>query len=164
MRKNHLLALTFVFGVFLLLNPPLLAQSTGVVVAPQDVPDLREWRDFDHGYVYTTSSQERNTKLTLSKDYNGESTMKTGTFNVEQGVKKIRLSIQGSVKSGNINLEVYLPGKKELKKLSMDDSADIQWSQSIDIKEGDNKYYGAWTYVINAQNAKGYYSLSLSTY
>ena len=90
--------------------------------------------------------------------------MKTGTFNVEQGVKKIRLSIQGSVKSGNINLEVYLPGKKELKKLSMDDSADIQWSQSIDIKEGDNKYYGAWTYVINAQNAKGYYSLSLSTY
>jgi hypothetical protein len=121
--------------------------------------------DHDYSYVWTSaSSSEKNTKLTLSKDYNGESASKTGTFSVEQGVRKIRLAIHGSVKSGTINLELYLPGKKELKKISIDDSADIEWSQSLDIKEDDNKYFGEWTYVINAQNATGFYSLSLSTY
>jgi hypothetical protein len=184
MRKNHLIALASIFGVFIMLNTPLLAQSTGtsegkeaereseratrstrVIVAPE-VPEIIGSRfDHDYGYVWTSgSSSERNTKLTLSKDFNGESTSKTGTFSVEQGVKKIRLSIHGSVKSGKIELELYLPGKKELKKISIDDSADIEWSQFLDIKEGDNKYFGEWTYVISAQNAKGFYSLSLNTY
>ena len=148
----------------MLLNTPLFAQSTGSIHVMPEI-ELPELPDLEHNFVFaTTSSAERNTKLTLSKDYNGESTSKTGTFSVEQGVKKIRLSISGSVESGKINLELYLPGKKELKKLSIDDSADIQWSQSLNVKEGDNKYYGEWTYVINAQNAKGSYSLSLSTY
>ena len=109
-------------------------------------------------------SSEKNSKLTLSKHFEGESTSKTGTFSVEKGVKKIRLSISGHVHSGTINVELYIPGKKELKKLTVDDSADIHWSQSINIKEGDTKYFGEWTYVINAKSAKGEYSLSLSTY
>jgi len=167
MKKEFLFAVAFLFGAFILLNTPLLGQSTGIVrVGPDiEVPELPGLPDFEHNLIFaTSSSSERNTKLTLSKEYNGESTSKTGTFNVEEGVRKIRMAIHGSVKAGKINLELYLPGKKVLKKLSIDDSADIEWSQSLNIKEGDDRYYGEWTYVINAQNAEGHYRLSLSTY
>ncbi len=164
MKKEHVFPVAFLFGAFILLNTPLLAQSTGIVrVGPEiEIPELP---DFEHNLIFaTSSSSEHNTKLTLSKEYNGESTSKTGTFNVEQGVRKIRMAIHGSVKAGKINLELYLPGKKVLKKLSIDDSADIEWTQSLSIKEGDNSYYGEWTYVISAQDAEGHYKLSLSTY
>lgn len=177
MNKKSIITLASVFGVFLILNIPLLAQSTEtssprgprvVVNVPDieldDIEDAGHFEYGDYSYVYSVSSSEKNSKLTLSKRYEGESTSKTGTFSVEEGVKKIRLSISGSVSSGNISLELYIPGKKELKKLTIDDSADIMWSQSINIKEGDTKYFGEWTYVINAQDAKGKYSLSLSTY
>ena len=182
MKRKSLITIAAVFGVFILVNTSLLAQSTKKVVverktgevkvSPQisieGLAELEEmavigYGDFD-GFAYTTSSSEKNSKLTLSKRYDGETTSKTGTFSVESGVKKSRLSISGSVNSGKISLELYIPGKKELKKLTIDDSADIHWSQSININEGNTKYYGEWTYVINAREAKGRYSLSLSTY
>ena len=169
MKRKSIITLAAVFGVFLLLDTSLLAQATAVMVtpderSPEDMEISTHLNYGDYSYVYSASSSEKNSKLTLSKRYEGESTSKTGTFSVEEGVKKIRLSINGSVSSGNISLELYIPGKKELKKLTIDDSADIMWSQSINIKEGDTKYFGEWTYVINAQDAKGKYNLSLSTY
>ena len=186
MKKRLIFTAFTVLGVFLLLRTPLMAQSAGtkdkeeaakeaeraeretsVIVAP-DVKMLRGTQlphDFKYNYVWSSgSSSDRNTRLTLSKHFMGEVTSKTGTFNIEEGVKKIRLSISGSVRSGKIEVEVYLPGKKELKKLTIDNSADIEWSQSLEVKEGDKKYYGDWTYVINVQKAEGGYELSLSTY
>jgi hypothetical protein len=139
---------------------------TKVLVSPK-LDKMIVGQPFDHefNYVWTPgSSSDRNTTLTLSKSFTGEVTSKTGTFNVEEGIKKIRLSIIGNVRYGKIDIEIYLPGKKELKKLTIDNSADIQWSQSLDVKEGDNKYYGDWTYVINVQKAEGTYKFSMSTY
>ena len=132
------------------------------MVAPEiEITDIH---NIDYVYLSGNSASEKNSKLSLSKHYDGETTSKTGTFSVEEGVKKIRLSISGTVRTGSISLEVYLPGKKELKKLTIDDSADITWSQSINIREGDTRYYGEWTYAINAKAVKGKYNLSLSTY
>ncbi len=174
MKKRTIASLAAAFGVFLVINTPLLAQGTGVAVKPEvreheqervRIEAERAARDHVGTYVFaSTSSSEKNSKLTISKDYDGESTMKTGTFNVAEGVTRIRISISGFVKSGKIGLEVYLPGKKELQKLTIDDSANIEWSQSINIQEGDTKYFGEWSYVVNAENAKGFYSLSLNTY
>ncbi|MFC2115434.1 hypothetical protein ACFLTU_03115 [Bacteroidota bacterium] len=168
MKRKSIITLAAIFGVFLLLDTSLLAQSTDVLVVPdidmEEIEALEHIEHMDYNFAYSTSSSEKNSRLTLSKRYDGESASKTGSFSVDKGVKKIRLSIHGSVKSGKITLELYIPGEKELKKLTIDDSADIQWSQSINVKEGETKYYGEWTYVINVQNAKGLYSLSLSTY
>jgi hypothetical protein len=179
MKNKILINIAIVLGVFLMLDTPLLAQSTGtsssssressrsssraVFVTP-DV-ELHDISVGDYGFAYTTgSSSEKNSKLSLSKRYNGQSADKTGTFQIEGGVKKIRLSISGSVAVGKINLELYMPGKKELKKLTIDDSADISWSQSINVPEGDTKYYGEWTYVIKAVSVEGKYNMSISTY
>ena len=48
--------------------------------------------------------------------------------------------------------------------LPMDESADIVWSESIKIKEGETKYHGDWTYKIETNNADGRYSFSIRTY
>ena len=113
MKKKALLTLAAALGVFLMIDIPLLAQSTGksssressreatreprkstYVVAP-DI-EIAEMVEFDHGFAYTTgSSTEKNSKLSLSKRYSGQSTSKTGTFNIEKGVSKIRISIAG---------------------------------------------------------------------
>ena len=185
MKKRILISTAMILGVFLMTDIPLLAQSTGkssqsessreseretrssrsasVYVTPE--VDLSGIYGFDHGFAYTAGiSGDQNTKLSLSKRFSGQSTSKTGTFNIDEGVKKIRVSISGSVAAGRINVEVYLPGRQELKRLTIDDSADISWSQSINIKEGQSRYYGDWTYVIDAQSAEGKYNISISTY
>lgn len=191
MKRKCILISASVFGVFLMVNTPLLAQSTGVskessreaerverealraareanearvIVAP-DI-QIGDWSQGDYGFAYTTlgTSTAMNSKLTLSKRYSGQSTSKTGTFNIEEGVTRIRLQISGTVEVGKIGLELYLPGKKVLKQLTIDDSADISWSQSINIKEGETKYYGEWTYVIKAESVEGRYQMSINTY
>ena len=179
MKKKEYISLLLAFGVFLIIDQPLLAQSTGssssreshresrsarVIVPPAPEIEIRDIHDFGYQYLTSSSTSEKNSKLSLSKNYDGQTTSKTGTFSVEEGVSRIRLSISGSVSSGEIGIELYLPGKKELKKLTFDDSADVSWSQSINISEDDSKYYGEWTYVINARKAEGAYNLSLTTY
>jgi len=177
MKKKEFIALVLVFGVFLIIDTPLLAQSTGssssreshrearsarVMVAPEI--EIRDIQDFDYQYISGSSSSEKNSKLSLSKHYDGQTTSKKGTFSVEEGVRKIRLSISGDVRSGEIGVEVYLPGEEELINLSFDDSAEVSWSQSINISDDDTRYFGKWTYVITAEKAEGAYKLTLTTY
>jgi hypothetical protein len=187
--KNKLFIAAVILGVFLMIDTSLLAQDTGtststsrsssrvsptsrarttVVVPPVPaVPDLEdiEMHDYTHGYSYTTSSSvEKSSKLSLSKRYEGTSTTKKGTFKVDEGVRKIRISISGRVESGKITVELYLPNEKEVGTFTIDDTADIDWSQSITVEEDETKYYGEWSFNIKAQEAHGRYSLSLSTY
>ena len=69
MKRKIILSISSLFGVFLLLNTPLLAQSTGesreasrasrVYVTPE--LEISEISHYDQGFVYTTgSSAEKN--------------------------------------------------------------------------------------------------------
>ncbi len=169
-------------GVFLMIDTSLLAQSTGtqspkpssrsssrstvVIPAMPAMPALEdiEIAGFDNSFVYSTSSSDKNSKLTLSKRYEDATTTKKGTFKVEDSVKKIRISFSGKVESGKINVELYLPDGKEVGKFLIDDTADVDWSQSIGIEDEETKYFGDWTFIIKASYATGSYVLSLSTY
>ncbi len=180
--KNKLFIAAVILGVFLMIDTSLLAQDTGtsssssssrsseasrsrVIVVPP-VPDLKaiEMHDYTHGYSYTSSSAEKSSKLNLSKRYEGTSTTKKGTFKVDDGVRKIRISISGRVESGKITVDLFLPDGEEVGTFKVDDTADVEWSQSINIEEDETKYYGEWSFNIKAQEAHGRYSISLSTY
>ena len=100
----------------------------------------------------------------LSKQYNGQSIDKQGTFEVEDKITKLKLSIEGHVNSGSITVSLTLPDGKPYKSLTMDDTADISWSESLNINEGENKYYGTWKYRITTKVADGSYYLSINTY
>jgi hypothetical protein len=184
MRKRNFIIMLAVLGVFIFIVPSTLAQSTGVTVPEDKEIAIRKaqkaqqeaiTREMDRAraaeraqrdYVYVTNwgSNESNSRLMLSKQYNGQSIDKQGTFEVENNITKLKLSIEGQVNSGSITVSLILPGGKSYKSLTMDDSADIHWSESLNIQDGETKYYGTWKYRITTKVADGSYNLSINTF
>ena len=184
MKQQNFLLLVAILGVFIFIVPPVSAQSTGVVIEDEKAAS-RLKAEMEHqeaitrerararaivaprdDFVWVTGwgSGEHNSRLMLSKRYNGQSVDKQGTFEVEDKITKLKLSIEGQVNSGSITVALILPDGKPYKSLTMDDSADISWSESLNIKEGENKYYGTWKYRISTKVADGSYNLSINSY
>ena len=184
MKQRNFFILLAVFGVFIFIDTSVLAQSTGVAeqedteilvrkaqkaqqeAITREMSRARSLSRARENYVYVSDwgSNEHNSRLTLSKNYNGQSIDKQGTFEVEDKISKLKMSIEGHVNSGSIKVSLILPDGKPYKSLTMDDSADIQWSESLNIKEGETKYYGTWKYRITTKVAEGSYLLSINTY
>lgn len=106
---------------------------------------------------------QNSTQLMLSKEYDGTSGENTGEFQIEESVRQIRFSIDGSVEEGSIVIKLLLPEGKIFKELTIDNTADIRFSQSLVIREEENKYSGRWKYVIKANKTTGRYRLSINT-
>ncbi len=64
---------------------------------------------------------------------------------------------------GEIVIIITLPDGDELKEMTIDTSADIQFTQSIKISEEEDKYYGQWEYSVESDEAVGHYRLSIRT-
>ena len=109
--------------------------------------------------------QDSQTQLTLRNSFQGSSDSSTGTFDVEEGVKRIKCMISGKVRSGEIKISIKYPGGKSFKKMTINSSAEVTFSQTINFKNGDTtKYIGSWEYSIEAVKAEGNYMLQISTY
>lgn len=117
-----------------------------------------------NSFVYSVGGPEKSSRLSLSKEYDNESTEKSGEFKVEKSVKKMRLNIHGQVQSGQIKVSLILPGGESYQELTIDDSAELQWSSSFSIEEDETKYFGSWKYKVKATDAEGWYNLSITTY
>ncbi|KPK85318.1 MAG: hypothetical protein AMS27_07755 [Bacteroides sp. SM23_62_1] len=108
---------------------------------------------------------EKSTQLMLSKHFSGESVSKSGNFTVDEGIRSLRISIQGSIRNdGSITITIYSPGDDLFKEMEIDNSADIHWSQVINIGDNVAKYIGEWTYEIETDEAEGMYNLSITTH
>jgi hypothetical protein len=169
MKTRVLLRLLLVSGLFGLININLLAQEVVVSsgeaesVARARAVERAEVRDAGSTYIYSYG-QERSSRLSLRKHFQNESTEKNGEFKVEDEVRRMKISIQGEVRSGTIRVSLFLPDGDLYKDLTIDDSADLEWSSSFTISEGEKKYYGSWMYKIKATEAEGIYNLSITTY
>jgi hypothetical protein len=184
MKQRNFIIFFAILGVFIFIDTSILAQSTGVTVHEDEEIAVRRAQKAEQeaitrqmsrartlsrareDYVYVTGygSGEHNSRLMLSKNYNGQSIDKQGTFEVEENISKLKLSIEGHVNSGSITVSLNLPGGISYKSLTMDDSADIQWSESLNIEDGEIKYYGTWKYRITTKVAEGSYQLSINTF
>ncbi len=166
MKAKTVFTFFALLGVFLI-SSGIELRAQEVIVEPEPEFNLRS----GYGYARPTyidllgdTGGERNSKLVLSKEYTGQSVNKEGNFSVEKSISKLRLSIHGKVHSGSITVALVLPDGTEFKKLTMDETADITWSESINIKKGENKYFGDWKYRISTNKADGHYNLSINTY
>lgn len=120
---------------------------------------------FDEGHFLIESyGQESKSHLTLKKTFKETTSTSNGEFEVDSKIRHFRCIISGSVKSGEIFVGIEYPGGKTFKELIINPSADINFSQSISIKEGeDKKYVGNWKYVIKANKADGNYRIQIMT-
>lgn len=107
--------------------------------------------------------QETQTQLTLRNSFRGGTDSSKGVFDVDSGTRYFRCMINGKVNSGEIYIKVSYPGGKVFKELTINSSAEINFSQSLNIKEGEeNKYLGSWQYEVKADKAEGNYMLQIS--
>jgi len=123
------------------------------------------WTNPQNTYLLSSSGQGNQSQLTLRKAFRGTSNTSKGEFEVESGIRHFKCMISGSAKSGEIFIGVEYPDGKTFKELTINASADINFSQSISIKEGDQKKYtGSWKYVIKSDKAEGNYMLQIMTH
>ena len=117
------------------------------------------------GEVFITGwGQDNQSQLTIRKNFRGTTNTSKGNFDVEADIRRFRCMINGSVRVGEITIMVEYPDGKVFKELTINSSADINFSQSISIEEDkSDKYVGSWTYVIKADNAEGSYMLQIMT-
>ena len=117
----------------------------------------------DGSFFFTSPNSGQSSQLSLSKSFDGESTKNEGSFDVDENVSYINFTVNGSVKEGKIRINIHLPGGEALKEMTIDNTADIQYTQMIRPKQEDKKYGGKWTYKIEADKAVGHYQLSIQT-
>lgn len=116
-------------------------------------------------YLIESFGQDNQSQLTLRKNFRGTSTTSKGEFEVEKQIKHFRCQISGSVRSGEIFIGIEYPDGKTFKELVINPSADINFSQAISIKEGEEKKYtGSWSYMIKAKEAEGSYMVQIMTH
>jgi hypothetical protein len=136
-------------------------------------------RDKERAIVYSRSSgindegsyfiqsygQENQSQLTLRNSFSGETLSSDGEFEVDENTSKIRFTVNGKVRHGEINIKVLYPGGKVFKDLNINSSAQITFSQSLTIKEEEKKkYVGVWKYEVNTKTAEGSYMMSIQTH
>jgi len=116
-------------------------------------------------YLIGTYGHGNQSQLTLRKNFRGTSNTSKGDFEVEESIQHFRCQISGSVRSGEIFIGIEYPDGKTFKELVINPSADINFSQTISIKEGEEKKYtGSWSYMIKAKEAEGSYTVQIITH
>lgn len=122
------------------------------------------WVMPDGNFYFTTGNRSSQSQLTLRKNFDGTTNTSKGNFEVDENIRQLRCMINGSVESGEIAIQIEYPDGKLFKELVINSSADINYSQSVAIKEGEEKkYVGSWSYTIRADQAEGHYMLQIST-
>lgn len=118
----------------------------------------------DNFYVFS-GDQSNQSQLTLRNSFDGNSNSSEGSFEVSEETHNFKVMINGKVKSGEIQIIVKYPNGKEFKNLTINSAAEIAYSQSLTLKEGEeSKYIGTWNYEVKASSAKGNYMLQLMTH
>ncbi|MGW8315195.1 MAG: hypothetical protein ACWGNV_06315 [Bacteroidales bacterium] len=118
----------------------------------------------DGEFFVAAPSRGSQSQLTLRKNFEGTTNVSKGTFEVDENIRQFRCMINGSVDSGEIYIGIEYPDGNTFKELVINSSADINLSQSVSVKEGEEKkYVGSWSYVIKTNKAEGHYMLQIST-
>lgn len=164
MKKTFILISVIILTGLVVTNQKVLSQvdkRSSVIVG-----STGEERDMERQARITYLGQdERSSQLMLSKHFNGESVSKSGNFTVDEGIRALRISIQGSIRNdGSITITLYTPDDELFKELEIDNSADVHWTQVFTIREEGEEYTGDWTYEIEADEAEGQYNLSITTH
>jgi hypothetical protein len=116
-------------------------------------------------YFIQSFGNESQSQLTLRNTFNGETISSDGEFDVDENTSHIRFTANGKVRQGEISIRVLYPGGKVFKALTINPSAQINFSQSMTIKEEERKKYaGTWKYEVKTKTAEGSYMLSIMTH
>jgi hypothetical protein len=115
-------------------------------------------------YFIQSWGQDSQSQLTLRNTFNGETLSSNGEFNVDESASHIKFNASGKVRHGEISIKVFYPNGKVFKDFIINSSAQITYSQSMNIKEEEKKKFaGTWKYEVKTKTAEGSYMMSIMT-
>jgi hypothetical protein len=167
MRSQTFISLVLLLGLFGLFPAGIFAQERSTEEEEEAAVRervVREPRDVINVTPVISINQERSSKLSLHKEFNGDTKETEGQFSIEKGVKRIKIDVEGMVEYGVIKITLMLPSGKVYTDLSIDDSADMSWSTAFSVDESNPDYFGTWKYQVKATEAEGEYFLAITTY
>jgi hypothetical protein len=93
---------------------------------------------------------------TFSKDY---------SFDVENTVNTVVMSVMGDCKTGDIRIKIIMPSGKSYSDIIIDESGNLNYRKSFTISESENQdKAGEWKFKIDSNKATGFFKISLQTY
>jgi hypothetical protein len=163
MKSKRILLSSIILVLFLISGTKTIAQEKKVEVLP--LKQSTGWskatpRGVAEG-VWTVS-EGKSTRLILKKYFETESVSKESEFEVEKDQRRFKVTITGWCKSGEIHVTILRPSKKVYKAITIDTSAEVEWSQSVRFTDEDTDYVGEWIIQIVAKEADGSYNVVLS--
>ncbi len=114
----------------------------------------------DGNIAFFGGSQDSET-LEFRKTVNESSFTKDFDFNVESSASKVSISVSGACKSGEIRIQILMPGGKTYTEVLLDEYGSVNWNKSFSVDEEDNGKTGEWSFKITAKEATGNFRLSI---
>lgn len=114
---------------------------------------------------FSHSGDNARTSWDFAKSIKENSFSRDYTFDVEQTVNTVVMSVNGDCKAGEIKIKIVMPNGKVYSDILIDEFGNLNWRKSFSISDQENKdKAGAWKFQINASKATGYFKISLQTY
>jgi hypothetical protein len=117
----------------------------------------------DGNISFLGGSQDSET-LEFRKTVNESSFTKEFDFTVESDARKVSISVSGACKSGEIRIEIMMPGGKTYTEVLLDEYGSVNWNKSFSVDDEENNKTGKWSFNITAREATGNFRLSIRSY
>ncbi len=116
---------------------------------------------YPEGNITFYSGSQDSETLEFRKIVNESSFTKDFDFNVESSARKVSISVSGACKSGEIRIEIIMPGGKTYTEVLLDEYGSVNWNKSFSVDEEGNSKTGEWSFKITAREATGNFRLSI---
>lgn len=113
------------------------------------------------GYGMSMRGMPR-TSWDLSRSVTENSSVKEYTFEVENEMKSLSISVSGMSKSGEIRIQILMPGSKHYSEVVIDEFGSLNWKKSFELKNEDKDKFGLWKFKVTTSKASGNFRISLS--
>lgn len=131
----------------------------------QGVPDAPVPPDAPMIYMHSFGGDAERTAWDFTKSLKDNSFKKEYTFDVEETVKSVSMSVSGDCKAGEIRIKIVTPQGKTYSDTVIDEFGNINVRKSFTISAEENKdKVGEWKFQISSEKATGYFKISFHTY
>ena len=116
-------------------------------------------------YLYGQNSQSRGMPRTtwdFSRTMSENSSAKEYSFEVEKEMKNLSMSISGMCKTGEIRIDILMPGNRSYSEVVIDEYGSLNWRKSFELNEDSKDKVGIWKFKVATKNASGNFRISLS--
>jgi hypothetical protein len=105
------------------------------------------------------------TSWELSRSVKESTFKKEYEFEVDKSAKSVSMGVSGDCKAGEIRIKILTPNGKTYSEAVIDEFGNFNVRKSFTITETENQdKTGEWKFVVDSNNATGYFRISIQTH